>query len=54
MFTVNKEKLWKGFYQLRISQEFVKQWTDFVAVVDEHVKPAFVRPYFSNAYRATL
>ena len=35
---VNKEKLWKGFYLIRISQELVEQWTDFVAVVDEPVK----------------
>ena len=35
----SKEKLWKGFFQLRCSQGFIKQWTDFVVVVDEPVKP---------------
>ena len=38
-YSHSKEKLWKGFFQLRCSQGFIKQWTDFVVVVDEPVKP---------------
>ena len=54
MFTVNKEKLWKGFYQLRISQEFVKQWTDFVAVVDEPVKPVLFQHLSDLTFRMLI
>jgi len=54
VFTVNKEKLWKGFYQLRISQEFVKQWTDFVTVVDEPVKPVLFQHLSDLIFRMLI
>lgn len=38
-YAYSKEKLWKGFFRLRCSQDFIKQWTDFLVVVDEPVKP---------------
>ena len=38
-YSYSKEKLWKGFFQLRCAQGFIKQWTDFIVVVDEPVKP---------------
>ena len=38
-YSHSKEKLWKGFFQLRCSHDFIKQWTDFLVVVDEPVKP---------------
>ena len=37
-YSHSKEKLWKGFFN-RCSHDFIKQWTDFLVVVDEPVKP---------------
>ena len=38
-YSHSKEKLRKGFFQLRCSQDFNKQWSNFLVVVDEPVKP---------------
>ena len=54
VFTVNKEKLWKDFFQLRISQEFVKHWTEFVAVVDEPVKPVLFQHLSDLIFRMLI
>ena len=54
VFTVNKEKLWKGFYQLRISQDFVKQWTDFIADADELVKPVLFQHLSDLIFRMLI
>lgn len=32
-FSYNKEKMWKQFYMLRTSADFVKSWKDFLAHV---------------------
>ena len=54
VFTVNKEKLWKGFYQLRVSQDFVKQWTDFTADADEPVKPVLFQHLSDLIFRMLI
>ena len=44
----------EGVYQLRILQEFVKQWTDFVAVVDEPVKPVLFQHLSDLIFRMLI
>ena len=39
-FNYNKEKLWREFYLLRTSKEFLKQWTDFLKPIDTSIQPA--------------
>lgn len=33
-FRYNKEKLWRDFYILRTSKDFIKQWTDFLHIIN--------------------
>ena len=53
-FALNKQKLWKEFHLLRISQEFVKRWTDFVVVVDEPVKPVLFQHLSDLIFRMLI
>lgn len=39
-FDYNKEKLWREFYLLRTSKDFIKQWTDFLKPIDASIQPA--------------
>ena len=38
-FRYNKEKLWREFYLLRCSKEFIKQWTDFLPTTTPPIEP---------------
>lgn len=40
-FHYNKEKLWREFYILRTSKDFIQRWTDFLQVIDvSSIQPA--------------
>ena len=53
-YAYSKEKLWKGFFRLRCSQDFIKQWTDFLVVVDEPVKPVLFQHLTDLVFQVLL
>ena len=53
-YSHSKDKLWKGFFQLRCSQGFIKQCTDFVDVVDEPVEPVLFQHLTDLVFRMLL
>ena len=47
-FMYNKEKLWRQFYLLRCSPDFIQQWTAFLSECQIPVKPVLYQHLTDN------
>ena len=54
-FRYNKEKLWKDFYILRTSKDFIKQWTDFFHIINmPSVQPALYQRLTDEVFKLLI
>lgn len=54
-FHYNKEKLWKDFYILRTSKDFIKRWTDFFHIINmPSIQPAFYQRLTDEIFKLLI
>ena len=53
-FTYNTEKIWRGFFFLRSSQDFISQWTNFLKAAAVPVKPVLFQHLTDLVFREFL
>ena len=53
-FHYNKDKMWRGFFSLRTSADFNKQWTDFLGNSDVQAKPVLYQHLTDVLFRMLI
>ena len=53
-FAYNTEKIWKGFFLLRSSPNFVDKWTNFLRTANEAAKPVLFQHLIDLIFRDCL
>lgn len=53
-FSYNNNKIWRGFFLLRSAPDFISQWTNFLQVTNEPVKPVLFQHLTDLVFRKCL
>ena len=53
-FNYNKEKMWREFYLLRTSGEFIKHWKDFIPVLNRPVQPVLYQHLTDEVFKILI
>ena len=53
-FNYNKEKMWREFYLLRTSGEFIKHWKDFIPVLNQPVQPVLYQHLTDEVFKILI
>ena len=53
-FRTNNDKIWRGFFLLRSSPQFINQWTTFLRAAGEPVKPVLFQHLTDVIFRKYL